>query len=267
MLDSSRSSSSSGASSSSTSSRLVGLDKDAASRTRYGLLYISSSALLFGCSFVFQRHAMILQLQPITFTACRFTITTVLTCAVRFLLPRSVLVVDPPAFPTRDDTAASAGTTAKLVRWGVLCGLFVYLGSVFQQLGLQTVSAGKMSFITGSYVIFVPIFEHLLPCVPSRLTVGIWVSAAISVVGMYFLSGCVDESCVSSVGLIDVTGGVTACFLSMLCWAFLLIGTDLAVRDVDYVDLAIVEDLVVAVLSLCQVSDMWWGTATNRRAC
>jgi drug/metabolite transporter (DMT)-like permease len=210
---------------------------------------------------------MILQLQPITFTACRFTITTVLTCAVRFLLPRSVLVVDPPAFPTRDDTAASADTTAKLVRWGVLCGLFVYLGSVFQQLGLQTVSAGKMSFITGSYVIFVPIFEHLLPCVPSRLTVGIWVSAAISVVGMYFLSGCVDESCVSSIGLIDVTGGVTACFLSMLCWAFLLIGTDLAVRDVDYVDLAIVEDLVVAVLSLCQVSDMWWGAATKRRAC
>lgn len=135
-------------------------------------------------------------------------------------------------------------------RWGILCGLLVFGGSIFQQLGLLTVTAGKMSFITGSYVVFVPICEHLLPCIKSRLSVWIWISAVISVIGMFFLSGCLEESCFPTLN-VNLTGGVASCFVSMFCWVFLLMFTDIAVRNADYLELAIVEDVVVSILTIC----------------
>ena len=225
---------------------------------RLGLLYVCGSALLFGISFVFQRHAMLggqMSIQPITFTACRFPITTLLTMCLKGCVWYREREQQPTSLPAvLSETESMLPTLPSkyfaVWKWGLICGFFVAAGAVFQQLGLLTVSAGKMSFITGSYVVFVPIFEHILPCVTSRLTTRIWTSAVISVVGMYFLSGCMSEDCFATTININFGGGVAACFLSMFCWVFLLILTDMAVREVDYLELAIVEDVCVSVLTL-----------------
>ena len=196
---------------------------------RLGLLYVCGSALLFGISFVFQRHAMLglIPIQPITFTACRFPITTLLTmCLKGCVWYREQPSITLPVLSEPESMLPTIPSKYFAVwKWGLICGFFVTAGAVFQQLGLLTVSAGKMSFITGSYVVFVPIFEHILPCVTSRLTTRIWISAVISVVGMYFLSGCMSEDCFATTLNINFGGGVAACFLSMFCWVFLLILT------------------------------------------
>ena len=45
---------------------------------------------------------------------------------------------------------------------GIVCGGCLVLGSDLQQLGLQTVSAGKSGFISATYVVFVPLLGIVL---------------------------------------------------------------------------------------------------------
>ncbi|MBC7247023.1 MAG: DMT family transporter [Actinobacteria bacterium] len=69
---------------------------------------------------------------------------------------------------------------------GCLLGLFLYGAYTFQTLGLQRTSAGNAGFITGLFVVFVPILSTLvLKKRPGLLSL---VSVALAVVGLGFLS-------------------------------------------------------------------------------
>ena len=73
----------------------------------------------------------------------------------------------------------------KVIYPGTLAGLFIFLGVSFQQVGLLYTSAGKAGFITGLYVILVPILGLI---VGKRTSLPVWAGAALASVGMYFLS-------------------------------------------------------------------------------
>jgi len=64
-------------------------------------------------------------------------------------------------------------------------GLALFLAASLQQIGIVNTSAGKAGFITGLYVIIVPIlgifFKH-------KTGIGIWIGAVFAVIGMFFLS-------------------------------------------------------------------------------
>jgi drug/metabolite transporter (DMT)-like permease len=206
------------------------------------LLQIFASSLLFGISFVYQRYAMLRGIGPITFNACRFPISTILTIAVQFLmLPKS------SSSPVSDVVSRY---TIRTFKWGILCGFFIFGGSVLQQIGLLEVQAAKMSFITGSYVIFVPIVEWCLPGFGMHLNYSVWISAVVSIIGMYFLSGCVGyENCFNSDENIFQSGEMII-FGSMLFWVIVIMATDVAVKEVDCLSLAVVENFVCSVLTI-----------------
>ena len=50
----------------------------------------------------------------------------------------------------------------KALKGGLLCGLFMLIGTATQQIGLLTVSAGKSGFISAVYIVLVPVFSLLL---------------------------------------------------------------------------------------------------------
>lgn len=50
----------------------------------------------------------------------------------------------------------------RLLMAGVLCGIFMLIGTDTQQIGLLTVSAGKSGFISALYIVIVPFFSVLL---------------------------------------------------------------------------------------------------------
>ena len=50
----------------------------------------------------------------------------------------------------------------KLRRAGIICGLFMLIGTTTQQIGLLTVSAGKSGFISALYIVIVPFFSVLI---------------------------------------------------------------------------------------------------------
>lgn len=103
---------------------------------------------------------------------------------------------DSEAVQSRDAGARPAGAksagltegpvrTRRIILSGLLAGTVLFLAASFQQVGLLTTTAGNAGFITGLYVIIVPILGLLFR---HRAGTGVWIGALLAVVGLYFLS-------------------------------------------------------------------------------
>ncbi len=64
-------------------------------------------------------------------------------------------------------------------------GTALAVASALQQLGIGFTTVGKAGFITAMYIVFVPVFGIFQR---RRLPVTVWISVALGVVGLYFLS-------------------------------------------------------------------------------
>lgn len=73
------------------------------------------------------------------------------------------------------------------LRVGVLAGVFLIAGYVFQTWGLQGTSASKAAFITGMFVVITPAMQAIVLRRPPRLSTVAGVGLA--VVGLWLLSG------------------------------------------------------------------------------
>jgi drug/metabolite transporter (DMT)-like permease len=73
----------------------------------------------------------------------------------------------------------------KVMLGGGLAGFALFLGASLQQVGLVYTTAGKAGFITGLYVVIVPILGLFWKQQPGM---GTWLGAIHAAVGLYFLS-------------------------------------------------------------------------------
>jgi drug/metabolite transporter (DMT)-like permease len=120
-------------------------------------------------------------------------------------------------------------------------------GSMMQQIGLVTVTAGKTGFITGMYVIFVPIVEYLFPCFHTTLSFTSVVATFVSLAGVYLLSGCAEqETCFGGA----IKEGEVIVFISMFFWVGSIVFADLASKQLDGVWLTMVEFSLTAVVTI-----------------
>jgi drug/metabolite transporter (DMT)-like permease len=140
------------------------------SRTARANLFLLLTALIWGAAFVAQRMGMD-HMGPLTFNAVRFALGALA------LLP---LIAWMDKKRTSD-----APPLAALVRGGVLIGGALFLGAWLQQFGLCYTTAGKAGFITGLYVVFVPLIGIFLG---QRYGLGTWAGAGLAIAGMYLLS-------------------------------------------------------------------------------
>lgn len=134
---------------------------------RYGVqLALVGVAAVWGGTFVVVKNAV--ALYPLyAFLALRFAIATV---AFVVVLPSSVRTM-------RRETLGV----------GLLAGLFLTAGYVFQTWGLQDTSASKAAFITGMFVVITPLFQSvILRRVPQARTI---LGVVLAVTGLWLLSG------------------------------------------------------------------------------
>lgn len=75
------------------------------------------------------------------------------------------------------------------MKGGIICGLVLFLGSSFQQIGMVYTTPGKAGFITALYIILVPIIGLFLK---KKCSPMIWFSVFLAVFGFYLL--CINES-------------------------------------------------------------------------
>ena len=133
-------------------------------------------ALIWGFGFVAQRAGME-HVGPYTYNG------------IRFLLGGICLL--PLAMRTSQGRRSYLSPKINPLSAGFLAGLILFAGASLQQIGLVYTSAGKAGFITGLYVIFVPIFGLLFR---QRTGFGTWIGALLATVGMYLLSAQADFS-------------------------------------------------------------------------
>jgi drug/metabolite transporter (DMT)-like permease len=135
-----------------------------------GLLLLT--AFIWGFAFVAQRMGMD-HIGPFMFNG------------IRFLLGALVLV--PVFLRSRAGGACrrSSGGGPSGIRVGAITGGVLFLGASLQQVGLVYTTAGNAGFITGLYVVIVPILGLALG---ARTNAGTWLGAILAAVGLYLLS-------------------------------------------------------------------------------
>ncbi len=138
-------------------------------------LILLLAAVIWGFAFVAQRAGMA-YVGPFTYNGVRFTLGVLVLMP---LLIRNWKQGQPLFFPS------AKFSRGKIVLGALATGVLLTGGVAFQQIGLQTTTAGKAGFITGLYVVLVPLAGILLG---HRSSPAIWVGAALSLAGLYFLS-------------------------------------------------------------------------------
>lgn len=132
------------------------------------------TALIWGLAFVAQRIGMD-HMGPMGFNGIRFALGALALAplavrSMRYPPPAPFLAGGNPVFP-----------------WlgGLMAGTVLFAGATLQQVGLKYTTAGKAGFITGLYVVLVPLLGFFLGQRPAR---GDVVGAVAAAVGLYFLS-------------------------------------------------------------------------------
>ena len=134
------------------------------------------TAVIWGTAFVAQRVGMN-YVGPLTFNGIRFALGT--------------MVLFPLAIMQKNANARGAENivvpllTRPAVYGGILAGIVLFSGATLQQIGLIYTTAGKAGFITGLYVIIVPILGLLWGHRPGW---GGWLGAFLASIGLYLLS-------------------------------------------------------------------------------
>jgi drug/metabolite transporter (DMT)-like permease len=138
---------------------------------RLAELSLIAVAAVWGLTFVMVQDA-IAELPSLAFLAYRF-------------IPAGLLVA---LFTWR----ALRGLGADGWRAGLVMGVFLTAGYVFQTFGLEHTSASNAGFITGLFVVLTPLFGLLLFRIPVS---GVaWAAAGVSALGLFLLSGAGDDT-------------------------------------------------------------------------
>ncbi|MEW7867596.1 DMT family transporter [Aeromonas diversa] len=181
------------------------------------------AAAIWGMGFVAQRLGMD-HMGPYTFNGLRFLLGALsLLPLVLWLRGRQ------PRHPT------SART---LMTGGLMAGGVLFAAATLQQVGLLYTTAAKAGFITGFYIIIVPLLGLLLR---HQTGVNTWVGGAVALVGLYLLS-VTDDFSMNFGDLLQVAGA--------LFWAIHLLVLDHYSSRVAPIRLAAVQFVVCGLLSL-----------------
>jgi len=146
------------------------------------------TAMIWGFAFVAQRVGMD-YVGPFTFNAVRFALGSLSLIPLILLLKK------------RQSKPQSRGNISVL-KGGLLAGVALFAGASLQQAGLVYTTAGNAGFITGLYVVIVPILGLFWR---QRPHTGTWLGAVLAAVGLYFLS-VTDTFTISFGDLLVLTG-------------------------------------------------------------
>ena len=202
-------------------------------------------ALIWGSAFVAQRIGNA-QVGPFTFNAIRFLVGSLV------LLP--ILIWQ--RLRSKQASAPSPAPSQKSKLWysGLLLGLLLFGGASLQQLGLVTTTAGKGGFITGLYVVLVPLLLALFW--RDRIRWANWAGATLAVAGLFLLSISLREA-------FKVDPGDVWVLLGAFVWAMHVIAVGRLAPGQDPLKLAAIQYVVCALLCAIAALVLEWGTWGN----
>lgn len=160
------------------------------------------AACIWGFAFAFQSQGLD-YMGPFTFNGTRFFIGAVVLVPIIFIFRKP----GKKQKPTKKDIKTT-------LLGGVICGLCLCIASSLQQFALSYTSVGKAGFLTTLYIILVPIIGIFFK---KKVSIMVWIGAALSVVGMYLL--CVSET-------MSINKGDILAFCCAIVFAFHILSVD-----------------------------------------
>ncbi|MFK8773732.1 DMT family transporter, partial [Aeromonas caviae] len=182
------------------------------------------AAAIWGLGFVAQRLGMD-HMGPFTFNGLRFLLGALSLLPLLWWLKSR----QPPQ---------PAGDHRLLLTGGLIAGTVLFSAASLQQVGLLYTTAAKAGFITGLYIILVPVIGLALR---HKTGANTWVGALIAMAGLYYLS-VTEEFTIGYGDLLQVIGA--------LFWAVHLLVLDHYSNRVAPIRLAGVQFVVCGLLSL-----------------
>ncbi|GHU79539.1 transporter [Clostridia bacterium] len=182
------------------------------------------TAVIWGVAFVAQLVGMD-YVGSFTYGGVRFALGALSLIPIIFIFERG---------------AGDKARQRQTVLMGMGAGVILFAASSLQQFGIAiTGSAGKAGFITGLYIVLVPIFGVFLGRKAGVLT---WMGAVCACIGLYFLS--VTD------GLGSVGTGDAVLFIGAFFWAAHILWIDRFVPGVNPLRFSMVQFAVCSVLSM-----------------
>jgi len=185
-----------------------------------------AAAIIWGGGFIAQKIGMD-DIGPWAYTGARYGI------ALLAMLPLLWLPV-----PGGSNRKPKLHSKRALLIGGTLAGLGIAVGGILQQTGIERTSAGNAGFITGLYVILVPVLGLFIGYVV-RITV--WSGALVAIFGLYLLS---------IQGGREINPGDVLVFLGTFAWAFQVLVIGWASPRTDPMRLAVLQIGVAAALTI-----------------
>ncbi|MCG8568963.1 MAG: DMT family transporter [Spirochaetes bacterium] len=189
-------------------------------------LLLLTTSIVWGFAFVAQRVGME-YIGPYLYNGIRFALGAVSLIPLVFIFK-----------PHEQKVNKRGNDLGILLTGGVISGFVLFGGATLQQIGMVYTTAGNGGFITGLYVILVPIFGLFLKRRANFLT---WLGAVAGLIGLYLLS--VNENFTMQKGDFFV-------LLSAFFWAMHFYVLDYFSPRVSSLKLSIVQFLVCSLLSL-----------------
>lgn len=140
---------------------------------------------------------------------------------------------------TKSDAEKKEGTISiSAIKPGITLGIVIFVAASLQQIGLTQISAGKAAFITGFYIVLVPVFGIFLKHRTHKAT---WIGVLLAIIGLYFLS--VTESfTIATADIYEMIGAVL--------WAIHILLIDNFTKKADALKLSFFQFVTCSILSL-----------------
>lgn len=184
------------------------------------------TAAIWGFAFVAQRVGM-QYVGAFTFNGIRFALGSI------SLIPLIIYFRRKKAAEQTEETAS----TSALIP-GLIAGSILFIAASLQQVGLVYTTAGKAAFITGLYIVLVPMLGIFLK---QRIGINTWFGVVLAVVGLYFLSVNEDFS-IAKGDFLEIIGA--------FFWASHILVIDYFTKKVDALELSFVQFAACSVLSM-----------------
>lgn len=125
-----------------------------------------------------------------------------------------------------------------VLKAGGIAGSVLFLAASLQQIGLQYTTAGKAGFITGLYIVLVPILGIYLK---HKVNVTTWIAVILALLGLYFLS--INEN-------FTIVKGDIFEILGAIFWAIHILLIDNFTKKLDALKLSCFQFLTCSILSV-----------------
>jgi len=189
-------------------------------------LLLLLTAIIWGFAFVAQRMGMD-HMGPYAFNGIRFALGAF--SLVPFIIWQS-----------KKKTVRVRKSPPKnlLITGGIAAGFLVFFGASFQQVGLMSTTAGNAGFITGLYMVIVPVMGL---AIGQRTSKGTILGVALAVIGLYFLSVTEDFT---------IAWGDLLVLIGAFFWAAQVLVISYFSPKLDSLKLAFLEFMICSILSM-----------------